>query len=505
MSYNQILKEKNIVLNHEGAEAFKQSAEMELYTAVCTMALQPKFYETPKQQIERIAYLVREVKPEFVAKLAVYARKEMYLRSVPLLLIVELAKTHSGNDLVSRAIEQVVMRADEIMELLMCYQWRNPQPGRKKLCKLSHQIQNGLQRAFNRFDEYQFAKYNRDTEVKLRDALFLVHPKAKDDAQQALFNKIAEQTLQTPYTWETELSALGQQQFESPETKRAAFGKKWVELIESGKLGYMALLRNLRNILEADIDDATARRVAERLSSQHEVQKAKLFPFRYLSAYKELKAVGSTNAPLMLNALEDAALASADSIVGFEPETRVLIACDMSGSMRQSISANSKMQLYEVGNMLAMLLHHRCQKVVSGIFADEWKVTNLPHGNILSNTDAIHSRIGEVGYGTYGGRPLEWLIRERMVVDKVIFFTDCQFWGESDFGRYFSNLWSDYKKIAPSARLYLFDLNGYGHSPIEAPSHDVTLIAGWSDRLFEMLQAIDNGSSVLETINKIEL
>jgi hypothetical protein len=155
------------------------------------MALQPKFYEMPEKQIERVASLVASVNAEFVAKLAVYARREMHLRSIPLLLVVELARVHSGDNLVGRTIEQVIMRADEIMELLMCYQWRNPQPGIKKLGRLSHQVQVGLQAAFNKFDEYQFAKYNRSNlEVKLRDALFLIHPKAKDDAQQISLTRL---------------------------------------------------------------------------------------------------------------------------------------------------------------------------------------------------------------------------------------------------------------------------------------------------------------------------
>ena len=506
MSFNQILKEEKFVLNHEGAKVYKPSPEMELYTLVCTMALQPKFYEMPEKQIERVASLVASVNAEFVAKLAVYARREMHLRSVPLLLVVELARVHSGDNLVGRTIEQVIMRADEIMELLMCYQWRNPQPGIKKLGKLSHQVQVGLQAAFNKFDEYQFAKYNRSNlEVKLRDALFLIHPKAKDDAQQIIFDKIVNDTLETPYTWETELSALGTEQFDSKEAKQTAIARKWCELVASGKLGYMALMRNLRNILEAHVDEQTLMDVAERIANPQEVARAKQFPFRYLAAYKELVNVPSANTPLLLDALENAASVSADGIVGFSPESRVMIACDMSGSMRHPVSTNSKIMYYEVGNMLAMLLQNRCKKVISGIFADSWKVVNHPHTPILGNTCSISSRIGELGYGTYGAKPLEWLLKENVVVDKVIFFTDCQFWGESDFGKYFLKVWNEYKSISPNAKLYLFDLAGYGHLPIEFPREDVVLVAGWSDRIFDMLAAVENGSDVIEEIKKIEL
>lgn len=500
------MKEEKSLLNHERAKIYKLSPELELYTTVCTMALQPKFYEQPMVQVERVSSLVASVDAEFVAKLAVYARKEMNMRSIPLLLVVELARVHSGDNLVGRTVEQVVMRADEIIELLMCYQWRNPQLGIKKLGKLSHQIKVGLQAAFNKFDEYQFAKYNRSNlEVKLRDALFLVHPKAKDDAQQVFFDKIVSDTLETPYTWETELSALGTEQFDCDEAKKAAFSLKWCELIASGKLGYMALLRNLRNILEVNIDEPALMQVAERIGNPHEVMRAKQFPFRYLSAYKELVNVSSAYTPLLLDALENAVSVSAGSIAGFSPEARVMIACDMSGSMQHAVSSNSKIMYYEVGNMLAMLLQNRCKKVINGIFADSWKVVNYPHTSILGNTCSMSSRIGELGYGTYGGKPLEWLINEGIVVDKVLFFTDCQFYGEDNFGEYFRNLWNEYKKIAPDARLYLFDLAGYGHLPIELPREDVSLIAGWSERIFDMLAAVENGGNAIEEIRQIEL
>lgn len=506
MIYNQILNDQKKVLNHEGAECHRVSPEMELYTLACSMAMSPKFYEMPQAQIDRLVLLMRNVDAEYVARLAVYVRTHMGLRSVPLLMAVELARLHSGDNLVSRMVEKVVVRADEIAELLMCYQWRNPSTGIKKLGRLSNQIRTGLQHAFNQFDEYQFAKYdNKQLNVKLRDALFIVHPKPKDDEQQKIFDKIANDQLQIPYTWETELSRLGQQAYEDEHAREKAFRQKWEELVVSGKLGYMALLRNLRNILNAGVGEDVIRSVADRIADEHEVARARQFPFRYLSAYKELLNVACVHTPLILNALEDAAIASSKRILGINPTDRVMLACDMSGSMQHSLSRNGSVQYYEVGNMLAMLLQHRASNVISGIFADEWKVTNLPQKSILSNVHSISQRIGEVGYGTYGGKPIEWLIAQEIVVDKVMFFTDCQFWGNSDFDRYFTDLWEKYKCIAPNARLYLFDLAGHGQMPIEIPRRDVTLIAGWSDRIFDMLASLDNGENLVEEIMKVEL
>ncbi|MBR0324480.1 MAG: TROVE domain-containing protein, partial [Bacteroidales bacterium] len=199
MKFNNNIKEVNKIENYEGGEAFVMSPELELYSAVVTASLEDKFYEKNNFFMNRIVELISKVDPMFVAQLAIYARTQMHMRSVPLLLLVELAKIHRGDDLLSRAVEKTVLRADEITELLACYQLRNDSGnGAKKLAKLSKQIQFGLQRSFNKFDEYQFAKYERDSaEVKLRDALFLVHPKAKDDTQQIIFDKIANKNLAT--------------------------------------------------------------------------------------------------------------------------------------------------------------------------------------------------------------------------------------------------------------------------------------------------------------------
>ena len=289
MKFDSMLK-GDAMQNYEGGEAFAMTPEMELYTAVVTSSLSDKFYEKNDERMWRIFNLVKKVTPEFVAKLAVYARTQMNLRSVPLLLTALLAKIHSGDNLVSRTIDKTVLRADEIMELLMCYQVCNPQDGEKKLKKLSRQIQEGLKKAFNRFDEYQFAKYDRDSVVKLRDALFLVHPKAKDAQQQEIFDKITNRQLQIPYTWETELSALGQQQFETQDQKQSAFRAKWEELIFSGKMGYMALLRNLRNMLTTNVSGIAIDTVANRLSDADQVRKSKHpIPFPSLPTIDGLK------------------------------------------------------------------------------------------------------------------------------------------------------------------------------------------------------------------------
>jgi 60 kDa SS-A/Ro ribonucleoprotein len=559
MVFNVKAKAKNTVVNHEGAKAYKLTAPMELYTAVVTASLSDTFYEKGNERLERIQKLIAQNDPAFVAKLAVYAREKMYLRSIPLVLTVELAKIHRGDNLVGRLVSRVVQRADEITELLSYYSTVNERPGVKKLAGLSKQVQRGLAHAFNKFDEYQFAKYNSDAAITLRDALFLTHPIAKNDVQQAIFNKIVTRSLATPYTWETELSALGQQKFENETQKAAAFQAKWEELIDSGKLGYMALLRNLRNILQANVSAAHIEKVCARLADANEVARSKQFPFRFLSAYRELinetpdtmrvksyamkfghisplssssqvlktaispsgyppsvlatleglkTGITSGYTPSVLAALEDAIKASVVNMRGFGYTTNVTVACDVSSSMQQPISAKSSILLYDIGLLLGMLLQSKCKNVEAGMFGDRWKTIAMPSNQVLSNVQEFYRREGEVGYSTNGYLVIQDLLKRQVVKDKVMLFTDVQMWNSTGGKEHIGNLWLEYRKtIAPNAKLYLFDLAGHGTTPLDlAHAHNgVYLIAGWSDKIFDVLTALEDGDDALKMINDIEL
>ncbi len=505
MKFNFLRKNKDIIVNHEGAKAYTLSPEEELYTAVVTAGLSNSFYEKADERLQRIQNLIAKNDSEFVAKLAVYARKEMHLRSVPLVLATELAKRVSGNDLVSKTVEKTVQRADEITELLAYYQLANERKDTKKLNRLSKQVQKGLAKSFNNFDEYQLAKYNRKTEVSLRDALFLVHPKAKDENQQVIFNKIASDTLQTPYTWEVELSVLGQQKFATEKERKIAFKNKWEELIFSNKLGYMATLRNLRNILEASVSYDAIEKVCNYLSDENAVKNSKQLPFRFLAAYRELRNIDSKFLSSVLEALENAVMFSAKNIKGFGFDTSVVIASDVSGSMQQPVSPKSKILLYDIGLLMSMILQSQTKNVVTGIFGDKWKRVPMPKNGILRNVNKFYKREGEVGYSTNGYLVIEDLIKRAEKADKIMLFTDAQMWNSNGNKQSFEKSWNRYKTIAPNAKLYIFDLAGYGKMPLDVRKDDVFLIAGWSDKIFDILNALENQKSAVETIKEVVL
>lgn len=495
------IRKENTSSNFAGGTSYMLSPTYALYSAAVTSLLHDTYYETGSERLARLQDLIAQNDPMFVAKLAVYAREKMYLRTMPIVLVVELCKHQSGNSLVRKTLRRIIQRPDEITETLAYYTSARKEP--KKLNKLAHQIQKGLADAFNKFDEYQFAKYNRKGTIQLRDALFIVHPRPKDEAQQAIFNRLAHKSLKTPETWEVALTQAGEDTGNVQLNKRQA----WEKLIDENKMGYMAILRNLRNFIEIGINLERLQKIANYLASPTAIQNSKQFPFRFLAAYREIYERTEEGVSLLLNALENAIQASIVNIPGFAPEESVVIACDVSGSMQLPISPKSKVLYFDIGLVLAMLLKTKCTKVLTGIFGDEWKAIDFPRAQgVLQNVTNMYTREGEVGYSTNGYKVIAYLNAKKYQADKVLIFTDTQMWNSANTNDTFAKEWKKYKKQFPSAKLYLFDLAGYGNTPLEiVPKESIFLIAGWSDKIFEVLSALERGADGLAEVEKITI
>jgi 60 kDa SS-A/Ro ribonucleoprotein len=265
-------------------------------------------------------------------------------------------------------------------------------------------------------------------------------------------------------------------------------------------------------------------KVCKFLSDPDRVRDSKQLPFRFLSAYREL----SNDRPLrnhhvmvllaerepcknpmtsmVLTALEDAMQVSVENIKGYDYDTSVLLACDVSSSMYTTVSPKSTIANYDIGLVLAMLMQNKCKNVITGIFGQTWKTKMMPQKSVLANTTKLYNIEGEVGYSTNGYKVLEYLIDNNLKMDRLMFFTDSQMWDSdgNSFGK-FATLWSEYKKINPLAVMILFDLAGHGNTPVSIQNNDVYLISGWSDKIFDILHAIEHGKESLDKIKKIKL
>ena len=245
-----------------------------------------------------------------MAALAREARDEMQLRHVPLFLVRELARRKGTGPLVAETLEHVIQRADELGEFVALYWKEMKQP-------LSAGVKRGLARAFVKFDAYQLAKYDRDSAVKLRDVLFLCHAKPRDAEQAAVWKQLVEDKLEAADTWEVSLSAR--------KDKKETFER----LLSEGKLGGMAVLRNLRLMAAAGVSPKLIR---ERLSKGV----ARALPFRFVTAARY--------APKLEDALEDAMLKGISGLRKLPGATGLLV--DVSGSMDSACPAKAKPRVW---------------------------------------------------------------------------------------------------------------------------------------------------------------
>jgi hypothetical protein len=426
------------VRTHEGAVAQRVDAKRELRRTVLTCLLwEDAFYEKGNDIAKRIARLVAESKPDDVAALACEARDAMQLRHAPLFLVRELARRKGTGPLVAEALEHVIQRADELGEFVALYWKEKKQP-------LSAGAKRGLARAFTKFDAYQLAKYDRDVVVKLRDVLFLCHAKPKDAEQAAVWKKLVENTLEPPDTWEVALSA--------GKDKRENFER----LLREGKLGGLAVLRNLRLMLAAGVEPKLIR---ERLDKGV----ARALPFRFVTAAR--------HAPKLEDALEKAMLKGVAGLETLAGSTGLVV--DVSGSMNYKLSKKGETTRMDAAAGLAILLREKAEEFCIATFSDAC-VEPPPRRGFALRDGIVGSQAHS---GTYLKRALTQLQekREWRELERVIVITDEQ----------------SHDGILPgwTPRAYVVNVAPYqnGVSYGNGWSH----IDGWSERIVDYITAVE--------------
>lgn len=419
------------VHTHEGAKAYIVGPDRMLKRSVMACMLwEDEFYEDGKEITARIRELVPHVAPDLVAEYAIEAREKMKLRHVPLFLVREMARAQSHRYLVGKTLESVIQRADELAEFLAIY-WKE---GQKPIAK---QVKTGLAKAFTKFSPYQLAKYNRDGVVKLKDVLFMVHPKPNNELQGAAWKQLVDGTLAPPDTWEVELSA-GKDKAET-----------FTRLIKEKKLGAMALLRNLRNMQQAKVNEDVI------IGALNVMDVERVLPFRFITAARY--------APNLEEHLETAMFKCLENVEKLPGKTVILV--DVSGSMDAVLSTKSEATRVDVAAGLAILLREICDKVEIATFSSG--TVGIPPRRGFALRDAIHT--SQEHGGTDTGLAVRTM-NAKIAYDRLIVITDEQ---------------SHTSVPAPKGRGYVVNVasarNGIGYGPW-------THIDGWSEAVVDYIR-----------------
>jgi 60 kDa SS-A/Ro ribonucleoprotein len=402
---------------YEGGPARILTAEQELRRSVMScMLFEGQFYESGETIAKRIQNLIVQVDPNIVAQIAIEAREKMNLRHAPLFIVREMARLNTPyRSLVAPTLERVIQRADELAEFLALY-WTVEKPcecfssrrcrecngtGVIKTVKthkeepVSAQVKKGLARAFRKFDAYQLAKYNRDHAIKLRDVMFLTHPKPQDANHADIQKLLAADMLATPDTWEVAISAA-----KGPEEKRA----EWERLLRENKLGAMALIRNLRNFEMCGVDESFVNQALFMCKPE------RVLPFRFIAAARH-----APNYAQQLEQLMFKNLFGVPKLMG-----RTVLLVDVSYSMNEKISEKSEMTRMDAASGLAVLAREICENVRILTFSNS--IVAVPNYRGLALAQAV---VGSQPHsGTYLGQAVTHI--NQLEYDRLIVFTDEQ-------------------------------------------------------------------------------
>ncbi len=506
-------------LTYEGGPAYVRDVKGELFLlAVTNLVGEDTFYEGAGERDERFRGLVHAAvaqDADWVARFVPWLRNTANLRSASIVAAVEYVR--AGGPYGRRVVDSALARADEPAEALAYftshYGRALPQPLKRGVADAARRLYT--QRAALKYDGLSRA-------WRMADVLELTHVKPRDDAQSALFRYLLDRRHDRAdivvadslpmLRANAELYTLSYDErravvddiaiFDDGVDRLAAAGMTWESL--SGwlngpmdkaaweavipSMGYMALLRNLRNFDEARVRDEVAATVAAKLADPDEVARSRQFPYRFFSAY--LAAPSLRWGVALEKALESATA----NIPSFDGRTLVLV--DTSASMSQrAFSRQSTMTPVAAAALFGVAMAKRGNAVdlygfADGVFRHDVKRS----GSVLREVERFTARVGEVGHGTRIAEALRATYHRH---DRVVIVSDMQTFPDArvveQFGGGYTGVAVD--AVPEQVPVYGFNLGGYRATVVKAGRGNRHEFGGLNDATFTMLNLLEARTS----------
>jgi len=556
MKYNKKMEsEVKVTKTFEGGVGFSQKPEIELIGILST-GISNSFYEKENERVKRFETVLTTVASknlEFAAKALVYARTIFGQRTVTHIGAVNMIPFLSGKELGKRFFSKrdrkenfggIIFRLDDMLEILACYQAKNGVEA-----AIPNSIKKGFKEAIEKSDSYTLAKYQaKGHNISLVDIVNLVHPVetkmqgtvgvTETDFLKAVKgtkfeNKDSMYKLPPPddkgYVQIPTLKALVLgllKQFNTVENKNTEAGKvvaakvksgeitaeqatvelneakteNFAELIKTKKIGYLALLRNLRNILKTS-DKELLTLSCELLIEPSFIKKSLVFPYQIDLALEILMSeFKNSDASQVFNALNKAYELSIPNLKELFPYGKTACVVDVSGSMSTKITlADSKRSLAGALDKAALI----GATVAKGLDADVYVFASscsFVNVNTLDSINTIKNQIARgpgVGGGTSFNSIFPELEKHSQQYDRVWIFSDEQ--SADEIERTYKN----YCNKFGTPHVYVVNLCGYGPTVIKANTK-VHRIFGYHAGIFETAKQTEiNPEAIIQEIEKI--
>lgn len=429
---------------------------------------------SPSKLMEKVIDDAILFDPEATLFEAVRLRNEDNIRVTPQVIMVRAANSSNvrGTNLISKFAQQIMKRTDDAVTQL-AYQ----------ISTFGKPIPNSLKKAWKNFlikkDDYQLAKYKMENkQVKLVDLINLTH------AHSSSIHKLMNGELKlNETTWESYISKHGSNK------------ETWSHAISL--MGHMALLRNLRNFEDNNVDENL---YLDKLIQT--VDNGKQLPFRYYSAYKAIKNNNKNKSSKVLDTIEECLELSLKNVPQFKG--KVMSLCDNSGSAHGTMTSSyGSVTISDIANLTGVITGKCAEDGYVGIFGDKLDIVPIrKKSSIFDQLKEITTKAYSIGQGTENGI---WLffdkaIKEKQHWDHIFVYSDMQaghggLYGEksSEYSNYKWNnshyidvaaLIKDYrKKVNKDVKVYLVQMAGYQDTLIPEFYKDTYILGGWGDGL----------------------
>ncbi len=459
------------ITNKAGGVAYTRDIKQEIATIVLNSMLNgDSYYQSEFDRLKNLEELISKNPDiaEFVAKTMVYTRSTGNLRSISHFLAAVLAENVKGTNYLRPALRKAFVRPDDLTETLALWNSRNQ----------GKMVPNVLRRAFKdsleSYDMYQLKKYEglRST-VKLRDVVKLAHPKGD-------FKALIEGTLPAIQTAQTvNAGSTGEDR-----------AQNYKVMLQERKLGYMAALKNIKNIIEAGADTETIDMLCTLLRNEKACLGSRVLPFRFTQAYAIVQNLDMDRilAKKLIKAIEDGFIISARNIPIVEDGERVALLLDESGSMGYNPDITAKTP-FNLGKtlMAAMLTGLNPENTVGYLWADRAREISV-NGSPFEFIERTRTQ----GGGTDVWGAISGLIASKTIVDKMVIFTDmqmycCKSYSRVGHNREFGDMIDEYRKLNPGVKIVFWNLEGYGQGTPIKSSNNIMEVVGYSDKMLEVV------------------
>lgn len=454
--------------NLAGGKAFSMTNELELASLLLTSFFDEKFYTNTNDTVKRLEALISSSNKYFAAQAIIYARTVFGMRTISHVATSILAKHISGEPWAANFFRLVVRRPDDMTEIVAYHKSRGQ--------KLSNAMKKGFAKAFGGFDRYQLAKYRaEDKSVKLVDIVNLCHP-VETEFNGGAISELVNGTLRSEDTWESMLSKVGRDVVAKREV--------WHSLLDSHKLGYFALLRNLRNITQLN-DYVLSSKAYATLTNEHLIDKSLVLPFRFDAAYEEMRKIGNNEA---LAHISRACEISCNNVPKLSGKT--LVALDVSGSMNGRPS--------QIASLFAAVLAKSNNADVITFDNYARYATFNPFDSVMTIKQSFDFTGGGTNFNSVFNTA-------NKAYDRIILLSDMQSWVNNSWcGDVRQGIKYYRKTYNPACKFYSFDLAGYGS--LLTPEANTYCLAGFSDKIFDIMANLESDKDALvNEIKKISL